>query len=1010
MGKRLTIFLIFLLTAFLMLKINVNENKALEFSPSKGWGMFFNTKGDIKINITEPGVAVKIEVPREFLEGKPENDTSFLYSDITRDYYYYIVIDQSLHYPYDENAPYIIEVLNPPVYIQPGCVKTFLNFTPPKYILMKNLKAPNIAGLYNFSIYIAEKLSDDGLPIYPVKPSNIVTVPVSMREDPSSITGYIIDEEANVYIKTKGVVYAIELSTGVMARAYVNSSTGFFNLTGLYKGTYRIEASAGYFSQTGYAYALTEATIVTINKAQKMSIGNVSLQRGNIISGEIVYLDTFNLINEIQPLESPYLKALGFKGLNYTVEVYDEQNRIVASNIYESKNLPHEPFRLIVRNGTKYVGYPPIGTEYAGFGIGRYTLKVWVFGFIQRSFPSITINGYGLEFSSNNIQLIYGGLINGTIRLFNAQTKSLENPRKAEQLSFGTSTGKYYGGNILVEVYNENGELKGLTLINATYPNGTVTYADETIIKFYILGFSEFYNKTYSGVWRIGSYPGPSPWDSGLPESLYEVKVWIRGYLQANKAIVSLSTGGKSSVTIDMLRGGAFQVTVVSMHSRPGTKFPQAETPWRFLNLCPQPYLRVYFYRLGVEEGFGEAQLKLGFPGVTESRVKINFSGENPSIKAIVYDGFIPSALCEGEYFIKAYTYGYVQTEDATVYLYLSQLQPAAIILLIGSGINGTITLIANEAFTSLTENTFIEVDALLDGNLKGVDVINASKGLSLFAFSIYGFYGRGHFFYVSPDGTRWRDYGLDIGNYNVYVPEFGLDWRYMQENPIYINIQDLGVTVGVHFPLYRLGKIYGVIKGETFYHNFISLVWVLISADGREACSFDGNYVIHIPEGEYDVRYSYPGYGAQTIHIFMGGSFAISQDILLMQAIQPFPSASLTLSIEVNPSDEFYVFSAKLMDNSSMEQNAIFLWASESGKFNSTIGKIVSWTPTPNMEEYEVKVVAVVNGEALSSTSIKLLSLKTPEFSSVFSTLTLALFIFVLIGLRGGRKWSLRF
>jgi len=71
MGKRLTIFLIFLLTAFLMLKINVNENKALEFSPSKGWGMFFNTKGDIKINITEPGVAVKIEVPREFLEGKP---------------------------------------------------------------------------------------------------------------------------------------------------------------------------------------------------------------------------------------------------------------------------------------------------------------------------------------------------------------------------------------------------------------------------------------------------------------------------------------------------------------------------------------------------------------------------------------------------------------------------------------------------------------------------------------------------------------------------------------------------------------------------------------------------------------------------------------------------------------------------------------------------------------------------------------------------------------------------
>ncbi|MEM3727397.1 MAG: hypothetical protein QXG49_03325, partial [Candidatus Bathyarchaeia archaeon] len=165
MKKAIGVFLIFLLIAFFMLKIDFNKSKALEVSPSKGWGMFINTKGDIKVNITEPGVAVKIEVPREFLEGRKENDTSFLHSDITRDYYYYIVVDQSLHYPYDKNAPYIIEVLNPPIYIQPDCTKTFLNFTPPKYILMKDLKAPSIAGLYNFSIYIAKKVDEKGLPI-----------------------------------------------------------------------------------------------------------------------------------------------------------------------------------------------------------------------------------------------------------------------------------------------------------------------------------------------------------------------------------------------------------------------------------------------------------------------------------------------------------------------------------------------------------------------------------------------------------------------------------------------------------------------------------------------------------------------------------------------------------------------------------------------------------------------------------------------------------------------------
>jgi hypothetical protein len=998
--KRLIIFLIFLLTASFMLKFN--ENKALDFSPSKGWGMFFNTRGDIKINITEPGVAVKIEIPREFLEGRKENDTSFLYSNITRDYYYYSVIDQSLHYPYDKNAPYTIEILNPPIYLQPGCVKKFLNFTPPRCILMNNLKAPSIAGLYNFSIYIAKNVDDNGLPIYSIKPSNIVTVPVSMREDPSSIYGYIIDEATGARIKAKGVVFAIEVNTGVMARAYVDASTGFFNLTGLYEGTYRIEASAGYFPETGYAYALTEVTTITIGRGQKVPVTiteNAILKRGSIISGKIVYLDTLNPSVEIPPLESPYLKALGFKSLNYTIEVYDEQKRIVASNVYSSKNLPHEPFRLIVRNGTKYAGYPPIGTEYAGFGPGKYALKAWVFGFIQLEIPSITVSNYGIEYSNNRVQLVYGGLINGTIRFLNAQTNSLEIPRKAEQITFGTAKGTYYGGNILIKAYNENGELKGLTIINATYPNGTFIYSDETMIKFYILGFSEFYNKTYSGVWEIGSYPGPSPWDSGLPEGQYEVKVWIRGYIQANKALVSLSKGGESTVTVDMVRGGAFQVTLVSMHSRPGTRFPQAETPWRFLNLCPQPYLRVYFYRLGLEEGFAETQLKLGFPGVTETRAKLNFSGQNPSIKEMIYDGTIPSALREGEYLIKGYTYGYVQSEDVIAYLYLSQIQFAAVILLIGVGVNGTVTLIANDVFSELTENTFIEVDALLNQELKGVDVINASKGLSSFAFSIYGFYGRGHFFYVSPDGVKWKDYGLDVGNYSIHIPEFGFDWRYKQKAYVSVNIQDLGITVGVHFPLYRLGKIYGLIQGETFYNNFIPLIWASIIADDRVAYSFDGDYVIHVPEGEYNVEYSYPGYEDKIIHALMGGSFAISQDVILKQAFPkpPFPTASLAISIEANYPDYSYVFSAKILDSEVMEDKAIFLWSSDSGRFNSTIGKTVLWSPLEDKDEYEVKVVAVINGEAFSSAKIKLETVKTSEFPKTPLVLTLILILTII-------------
>lgn len=942
-----------------------------EISPSKGWGMFVGTRGDVRIDVTEPGVAVRIEVPREFLEGRLENDTSFLYSNITRDYYYYMVVDQARHYPYDPNAPYSIEIWNPPAY-SPTCERIFLNFTPPRYVLMKDLRAPSVAGLYNFTVYIAKNVDPAGVPIFPKEPSKVLKVPVSMGKDPSSVYGYIVDEKIGSRIKAKGVVYAIEVDTGAMAKAYVNSSTGFFKITGLAEGTYRIEASAGYFPETGYAYALTKIATVRVYRNSTIYIGELPLLRGNVVSGNVVYVDTRDLSTEIRPLESPYLKALGFKGLNYTVELYDEEKRIVASNVYESSNAPREPFRLLVRNGTKHVGYPPVGTEYAGFGPGRYTLRVWVFGFLQRYVPwpepPLSISGYGLEYSTN-VQLIYGGMINGTIRFFNNQTKALETPRQGERATFGTASGKAYGGNVLIEVYDGEGVLRGLTLLNRTYPNGTVTYADEAAIKFYVLGFSEFYNKTYSGAWREGSYPGPSPWDRGLAEGTYYIRVWVRGYVQAKIPTVTLGLGGSATATVDMLRGGAFDVTVISMHSRPRTRLPQAEAPWRFLGLCPPPRLRVYFYGpTGVEEGFAETVLAIGTPGVAETRATLNFSGHNWSIDDIAYRGRIPTALAEGEYSIKAYTYGYVQTREITAYLPSSQLQAIAMELLIGCGVNGTATLMANGAFSELTENAFVEVDVLSGGALAAVDVVNASKGTGTVAFSTYGFLGEGHFFYVSPDGARWRDYGLDVGNYSVYAPEFGFDWRYVQESSVYANLFDLGVTVGVHFAVARIGKIYGAIFGETYMGNYIPLVWASVSAGDRVSYSLDGDYVIHVPEGEYDVAYACPGYETKVIHVPVGGSFAIHMDVYLRQASSPAPPMSIKVEAAEGPF--LYVLSARLQGF----DGAVFVWSSDGGSFNSTVGRTVAWAP-PGGEggRYRVKAVAVLGGEVLSSASVEL-------------------------------------
>ncbi|MEM2902610.1 MAG: carboxypeptidase-like regulatory domain-containing protein [Candidatus Bathyarchaeia archaeon] len=242
------ILLLLLLTVLAVHPFHVTAPAKAEASasPSKDWGVFFDTSGPIMVNITEPGVAVRLEVPQEFIGWRGENDTWFIKSDISDDYYYYKLIRPKSRFPHELNAPYTVEVWHPPAFLGPGCVRTWINFTPPRYILLEDLTAPSIAGIYNISVYIAPNMGKGETPNFPSKPSKVVQVPVSMREDQGRIVGRIVDGMDGTPIRAKGVVFAYHDSR-VVARAYVDPATGNFNLTGLYEGVYDIVASAGYF-------------------------------------------------------------------------------------------------------------------------------------------------------------------------------------------------------------------------------------------------------------------------------------------------------------------------------------------------------------------------------------------------------------------------------------------------------------------------------------------------------------------------------------------------------------------------------------------------------------------------------------------------------------------------------------------------------------------------------------------------------------------------------------------
>ena len=902
--------LMLVLLALILLQSFPTSNVAAqaEFKPTKGWGMFFDTTGNVNFTITKPGVAVRVEVPREFLDGviarsnrQTTNDTGFIKSDISNDYYYYSIIDQSEYYSYAANAPYSIEIQKPPDYTGPGCTPVFTNFTVPRFILLQGLAAPEISGIYNFTVFIAGSVDTNGKPIFPPSPDKVFPVHVSMREDPSHIYGYIVDDKAKKFILAKGVAYAKEVNTGRIGRGFVNSSTGFFNITGLYAGTYVLEGSAGFFPDTGYAYAPTLSPYsVSVTKGAGTNVYNFTLNRGNVINGSITYTD--QLGNAMRPLDTPYLNALGFSALNYTVEVVNGAGNIVASRIYASQNLQTERYSLSVRNGTRYVGYPALGTEFAGFGPGTYTIRIWVYGFTlpATQIKVITLGGYGEQTDVGESRLPYGGVISGTIRLKSGPLGSFETPREAESLTFGTSTGTLFGGNILIELYNQAGTLRGLAILNRTLPNGTVQYADFSsgdqtpLLRYYILGFSELHNRTYSSAWVVGSNPGPSPWDYGLENGTYYARIWIRGYIQEDIDQFTLSKGGNTTVISDLRRGGSVQVTVRSSVVRPGTRWPQQPTKfWRFFELCPPPRLRIYFYASsGIEIGYTEGVLTSGSLGVENNTATLDFTGHNWSVEDIILRGFTPSALDEDNYDLKAYTYGYIQAEDIEATISLTDYSPThvevAFPLLVGGRIHGAVSLFMNGVSVSLTEDVTVRPQVTISGNIAGTDVVDARAGGQGFSFSTYGFYGRGHFFYVNPYGNRTKDYGLDSGEYGVFIPDFGYHRRFMQTATIQANIQELGWETEVFYNLDRMIKITGTITGFNKMRDPVHLVWAEASSDSVSAYSYDGDFYLHLPTGTHTLTFSCPGYVDQTRTVSTNDEASVGT-IVLEQSGAPF-------------------------------------------------------------------------------------------------------------------------
>jgi len=912
-------------------------------APSMAWGTLFGTSGDVEIDLNRTGIAVRIEIPREFLSGVVyvENDTHFIESNIRNDYYYYNVVDESLHWTYDwrgiqasdgpcfkpkfslhdPNAPWCVEIWN---YVN----GTFLTFTPPKFVRFLSLRAPSVAGTYNFTVFVADHENSIGYPDFVNAWNTTLFVPVSMQNDPASISGTICDSYFSPFcpliLGTKGIAYAQSYGQ-IVARSYVNETTGQFNLTGLAPGTYQIFASAGFDPSFDTSYSQSQyISSVTVVQGGKLSIGSIPLTRSPELCGTISYRGVNN-----QPLANalsgdPYLIGTGLSALNITVEATDSRH-VYRNATIVAGNAP-DAFTIVMGSNESYVGTDPYGTEFAGLppvtgGSYQLTVNVWIAGYVQTSPSTVTVSTYmrsmSVGSSCNQVSPIVmnvGGAIFGTIQFWNQAQP--ETPDQAEaSLPIGTVTGALFGGNILIQIYDSSGILRGVSVINGTAPNRTTLYKDSSSVPFEIFGFDEYLNHTWSGVWDERDYGLAA--DSG-----YSIQVNVRGYEEEALSPIGLTLGGSAyGVQVKMLRGGAFKLGVFSYDNRLGTRAIQAPIAFPFLNLSIPIRGRTYFYDSAEQEvGFVECILRVNVtqpdplchlgtvPGIEseENSLTVIFAGQNWSLREIWFYGDIPTHVTNDNYTIKTYILSYVWQFGPTIALNsLLGFTQVGVPLLLGDEIDITGPIFVNQLLLGqLPENDFVIGEAFSQtAGLAGAAPGNITAGIATLGFRILGFggitqsngtlNGQGHFFYESPSGSLFFDYGLDnTTSYTAQVPEFGFNTHFMQPvPPASISFSDLFLETGVAMEDIQMATVSSSSAYVTGWvssdNSIIALSWVSVigtnSSFSRTATTLDGQYLgpgaLFLPQGTYTITFTNPYFISQTLvnlYVQWGSSYAV--------------------------------------------------------------------------------------------------------------------------------------
>lgn len=889
-----------------------------------------------QVSATWTGVA--IEVPREF-SGLVDGVTVNVKSTITNNYTYIKVIDEARYHPYNMSAPFWVEVGNPS------------GFSNLRYVFIEGLVAPSIASTYIFKCYYSfiqptttHPTTFDYSSLLPIKDSNkpltyyTLIVPVSMCLDPAAIYCRIVDNFTTGLglknpITTRGIVTASQ-SGNVVAKALVNPVTGGFDLIGLAPGTYKLAASAGYWNATNYAYPVTELYTLTLGRGQSQSYLDLILPRAGNVSGTINW--------ETAP---PF-------GHPFGVEVYDSAGILKGS--YSGASAGSTIDYWMIKESPDRL---------SGFSDGNYTVKVWAYGYTQKTAMNIRVLR-GMA-PSVSIQMVTGGVITGSITY-----------SKAPPLQ---------GKIILVEAYNVTGVLKGVYI-------GTTSGASSDTFR--IRGFSETQGETdLAGGQVLASYSGRGYKDSGLSDGVYKLKAWVVGYLNPTAPpTVTISNRSTMTTAIPLIKGGEISGKVLSKNpDGADNRFSYHGAP-----------LRIYFY--------DSAGRSMGYTSVTQLATATNvtygpFSGFTWRSLDIGYIrmGYHDTALANGTYTVKAYTKGYIQMTYPNVTISGSGSQYFNCAIFQGGRVHVTVTFRSGTYVKSVRELVSLEIYDLT-GVLRGVGLYEMTTMSSIISYDIFGFYSC-----ANPNGTPMMDYGLPDGNYRIKAIASSIEVSGAPDNiPMaFISFTNTttfnftitkGGTVNADLSLFQTGLIYGAIMGYTVSYSVAPtrLSWASVNSSTVKisTSTLNGDYYIGLPEGSHNVTISYMGYQNYTATIpITGGTY--SQFSLTLAPVKPCLIVSFRAT--PNPLNEAAgQLSATCRaftttSDGSTPSLVRYAWKCSGGSLNSTTGATIKWTsPTVfDINTYRITCSASASGYENGSYTETLIVHPIPEFP-LGATLTL--------------------